>query len=588
MPIHDQMVFNTVMTEAYFESFDGTRSGWRAAFNNPRSVFEAHSMEDVRSAIAAAERAAREGRWAVLMLSYEAAPVFDRAMIVHAAGEFPLAWVAVFDEIQEPAIESTGEYQASAWESLISREEYEKAIHSIHRHIEAGDTYQVNYTFPLRCRFAGDARVWHRNLGASQGAKHAAFLDMGRYKILSHSPELFFEREANSLIVRPMKGTAARGRWMEEDEAQARRLAESEKDRAENLMIVDLLRNDLGKVSETGSVRALRLFEIERFRTVLQMTSTIESACKPSTGLKEILDALFPCGSITGAPKISSMRIIRELEPFPRSVYTGAIGLIRPGGDCAFSVAIRTIVIDAQTGEARFGVGGGITCDSTAAGEYDECLVKARFLDHTWPRFQLLETMLLDEGRYFLLERHLRRAASSAAYLGFRWNEEDILDALRSVQADHPTRRWKVRLLVNEDGAASVEVYEQAAEDERLRRVKFASEPINSQDPFIYHKTTHRAVYEKAFSERGDCDDVILWNKRGEATESCFANIIIEIDGQRWTPPRESGLLAGTFRDEMIAEGLARERVIRKEELLRARSFFLINSVQKWMRAVII
>lgn len=576
------------MAEALFESFDGTRSLWRAALTNPQSVLTAYTLEEVAPLIAAAETEARQGRWAAVMLSYEAAPAFDQSMTVHDTQGFPLAWAAVFDQTGEPVDNATADYEASRWEPAISEGEYEKAIYKIRRRIETGDTYQINYTFPLRCRFSGDARSWHRKLGASQGARYSAFLDTGRYKILSLSPELFFERRGKRLITRPMKGTMPRGRWLEEDDRQIASLASSAKNRAENLMIVDLIRNDLGKISVTGSVETRRLFEVEKYPTLLQMTSTVESICHAEVDLNEILGSLFPCGSITGAPKISSMRIIHELERFPRRAYTGSIGLILPGGDSLFNVAIRTIIIDAQTGEATFGVGGGVTYDSTAEGEYDECLLKARFLDQRRPRFQILETLLLESGNFFLLERHLERAQSSASYFNFTWNEEDIIAALNRIRHDHSEGRWKVRLLVANDGGVSTEVYRIREEDDRVLRVMFAREPININDPFIYNKTTHRDVYENALRARSNCDDVILWNERGEATESCFANIVIESRGEMWTPPRECGLLAGTFRDELIASGRVRERVIRKEELQRAGSFFLINSVQKWKRAVLV
>jgi para-aminobenzoate synthetase/4-amino-4-deoxychorismate lyase len=574
------------MTQALFESFDGSRSRWRAALARPRSVLAARSPEEVKPLIEKAEDEARQGRWVALMLSYEAAPAFDQSMTVHDASDFPLAWAAVFDQAEETADNATADYETSTWEPAISKSEYEKAIGEIHRRIEKGDAYQINFTFPLRCRFAGDARGWHKKLGAAQGARYSAYLDMGRYKILSLSPELFFERRGDRLLSRPMKGTMRRGRWMEEDERQIARLAACEKNRAENLMIVDLIRNDLGKISVTGSVQAVRLFDIEKYPTLLQMTSTVESVCRPGIGLNHILGALFPCGSITGAPKISSMRIIRELERFPRLAYTGSAGLILPGGDCLFNVAIRTVIIDDEKREAAFSVGGGVTYDSTAEGEYDECLLKARFLDQRPARFQILETLLLEDGDFFLLERHTRRARSSAKYFDFIWNEEEILSALDQARREYGKGRWKVRLLLSPDGSVSIESYAIKKEDDRALRVKFARRMVDRDDPFMYNKTTRRDVYESAM--RDDCDDVILWNEKGEATESCFANIVVESRGKLWTPRRECGLLAGTFRDELISSGRVRERVITKEEIRQAGSFFLINSVQKWKRAVLI
>ncbi len=253
----------------------------------------------------------------------------------------------------------------------------------------------------------------------AQGARYCAYLDLDRYQVLSLSPELFFERRGDRVITRPMKGTIRRGRWTEEDEELAAQLLNSSKDKAENIMIVDLLRNDLGKVSVPGSVHVSSLFAAERYETVWQMTSTVESTLRPGTSLVELMSALFPCGSITGAPKIRTMQIIRELERFPRGVYTGTIGFLKPGGDCVFNVAIRTVVIDKETGVATCGVGGGVTIDSTAAGEYAECLVKSRFLETRPVEFELFETMLIEDGEIFLRERHLERLRKSAAYFGF-------------------------------------------------------------------------------------------------------------------------------------------------------------------------
>jgi len=315
------------------------------------------------------------------MISYEAAPAFDNALLVNAGDEFPLAWAAVFRKPSAAGELPHGSFAAGGWTPKIERSEYEAAVTTVRELIAAGDTYQVNYSFPLTASFNGDAFAWYRELCQAQNAPHATYLDLGRYRVLSLSPELFFERRSDRIVTRPMKGTAPRGRWPGEDEALMRSLQNSVKDRAENIMIVDLLRNDLGKVSVPGSVHVSSLFKPERYETVWQMTSTIEATLRPKTSLAELMSALFPCGSITGAPKVRTMQIIRELERFPRGAYTGAIGLLQPGGDEAvFNVAIRTVVIDMQGSVATFGVGGGVTIDSTAAGEYEECMVKSRFL----------------------------------------------------------------------------------------------------------------------------------------------------------------------------------------------------------------
>ncbi|HKP13360.1 MAG TPA: aminodeoxychorismate synthase component I, partial [Blastocatellia bacterium] len=454
--------------------------------------------------------------------------------------------------------------------------------------IADGDTYQVNYTFPLKSRFGGDARSWYADLKAAQQADYCAYLDTGRHLILSLSPELFFERRGARLTTRPMKGTAARGRFLEEDDERAAGLRASAKDAAENLMIVDLLRNDLGKIAVTGSVRVPRLFAVERYPTLLQMTSTVEAECRPDTGLLDIFKALFPCGSITGAPKLRTMEIIRELEPRPRGVYTGAIGLVRPGGDAVFNVAIRTLVLDKQTGEVTFGVGGGITADSTAAAEYDECALKAGFLSRRAKPFQLVETLLLERGAYFLLERHLERMKASARYFGFVWDEESARAALDEIRLAHPRGGWRVRLLCADDATVTGAAEAMGLDAERRYRVALAARPVDANDAMLFHKTTDRRAYEDEVRRRPDVDDIIFWNERGEVTESAIANVVLIDEGRKWTPPRACGLLRGTLAAELISAGELSERVITKAELERAQTFYLINSVRKWMQAVLI
>src|SRR5215204_5789100 len=405
----------------------------------------ANRIEDVLSVLEFAESEARSGSHVAVMLTYEAAPAFDPAFVTHIPSDFPLAWAAVFASTVETAIEEYPPTFSNAWTPRVSRDEYDRAVARVKELIAAGHTYQVNYSFPLTSTFNGDPYDWYRNLCVAQGAQYSAYVDLGRYKVLCLSPELFFERRGNHVITRPMKGTVARGRWPAEDRRLAQWLKASVKDRAENVMIVDLLRNDLGKVSIPGSVHVSSLFELERFETVWQMTSTVESTLKDDTSLVDLMSALFPCGSITGAPKIRTTQIIRELERFPRGAYTGAIGFLKPGGDCVFNVAIRTVVVDSQTGVATFGVGGGITIDSTAEREYDECLVKSRFLHQSPASFQLFESMLLEDGEYFLLSPHLERLKDSADFFGFVFREVEIKARLKRVAAENGSGSVKTR-----------------------------------------------------------------------------------------------------------------------------------------------
>ena len=531
----------------------------------------AKRIEEVLSVLEFAESEARSGSHVAVMLSYEAAPAFDSALITHEPSDFPLAWAAVFEDEPELAQESSL-VASNGWTPRVSRDEYEAAVARIHDHIAAGDTYQVNYSFPLISSFSGDPYAWYRSLYLAQGAPYSVYLDLGRFKVLSLSPELFFERRGNHVVAKPMKGTIRRGRWLQEDREFAETLQQSTKDRAENVMIVDLLRNDLGKVSVPGSVRVTALFDVERFETVWQMTSTVESTLRDGTSLVDLMTALFPCGSVTGAPKIRTMQIIRELERFPRGAYTGAIGFLRPGGDCIFNVAIRTVVVDTETNVATFGVGGGVVIDSTAEREYEECLVKSRFLHAEPVEFQLFESILLEDGEYFLLARHVQRLRDSAEYFGFRFCEAQINTDLERIAAEKPSGSWKVRAMLWKDGRIETDV--SVIVPIQRRRVALATEAVDSSDRFLFHKTTRRA----------QLNDTIFWNERGEITESNIANVVVPIDGELYTPSIESGLLAGTFRNQLLAEGKIKERVITIEELQAAKEFFLINSVRKWMK----
>jgi len=543
-------------------------------------------LADVVPLLDAAEAEALAGSYVAVMLSYEAAPAFDCAFKTHSFHSLPLAWAAVFPDSSEFPTKCAGNYSTASWQPQITRSKYTSSVERIREMISAGDTYQVNYSFPLISKFSGDAYAWYRDLCIAQGAQYCAYLDLGRYKLLSLSPELFFERRGYHVVTKPMKGTVRRGRWPAEDEELASWLRNSPKDQAENVMIVDLLRNDLGKVSTPGSVQASSLFQLERFETLWQLTSTVESTLKDGVSFAELMAALFPCGSVTGAPKVRTMEIINNLEPFPRGAYTGAIGFLRPGGDCIFNVAIRTLVLDSLSGEVTFGVGGGVTFDSTAEREYEECMVKSSFLFNLPITFQLLEAILLEEGDYFLLDRHLTRFEASANFLGFSFPEKIRLE-LDRIAAAHRTGSWKIRVLLTKNGQLEFEALRLEKIERELRSVALATEPIDSANRLFFHKTTSRSFYSSQLEARFDCDDVVFWNERGEVTESSIANVVLPVDGKLFTPPVSAGLLAGTFRDQLLAEGKILERAITIEELREASEFFLINSVHKWMRATL-
>ena len=368
-----------------FDFADGRGRPRRLCFSRPVEVVEARSVGEVRPALRRVEEAACRGLYAGGFVAYEAAPAFDPSLVVRArgaAGALPLLWFALFSapDAHGPVEDVRARFSVSDWSPSVGRPAYERSVAAVREAVARGDTYQTNYTFRLRAHFAGDALAFYRHLSARQRADYCAFLDTGRHKILSASPELFFRLSGRHIFARPMKGTARRGRTPEADAAQSRWLEGSEKNRAENVMIVDLMRNDLGRVAETGTVRVSDLCRVEAYPTVFQMTSAVEATLRDGATLEDVLAALFPSGSVTGAPKVSTMRLVAALENSPRGVYCGSVGLIEPGGAAVFNVAIRTAVIDAGTGAAEYGVGGGITWDSAAREEYDEALAKAALL----------------------------------------------------------------------------------------------------------------------------------------------------------------------------------------------------------------
>jgi len=472
-----------------------------------------------------------------------------------------------------------------AWRASWRLAEYRQAVARVHDAIARGETYQVNLTFPLRAAVGGDLRAWYRDLREAQGPGMAARIDLGTDVILSLSPELFFHRAADRVVVRPMKGTAPRGRWAEEDEAAGRALAACPKNRAENVMITDLLRNDLGRIACPGTVRVRRLFEVERRPTLWQMTSTVEARLPPGTRLSALLRALFPCGSVTGAPKARTMRWIRDLETGPRGFYCGGIGLLRPGGDALFSVPIRTLTVDRARETVRIPVGSGVVWDSDADAEYRECLLKARFARLRPARFRLLETLRLEDGRFALLRRHLARLRASARYFGWPWPSPSPMAALRAVRRAHPAGLWRVRLIFARGGTARAEAYPLPAVTPP-RRIALANRPVRSGDIRLYHKTTRRGLYTRALRAVPEADDVVLWNERGDVTESCLASLIVTIEGRALTPPVSAGLLPGTARADLLHRGAVTEAALRIEDLRKAESVELVNSVRGRMRTV--
>ncbi|SDJ33744.1 aminodeoxychorismate synthase component I [Salimicrobium halophilum] len=543
-------------------------------FTTPVEVIEVYDVEEVEQAFHHIEKWLGKGCYIAGYVAYEAAPAFDPALQVRET-EGPLLWFGVFEAPVNEEEEPRGTYEISEWQLDADFESYQQGISDIKNAIENGDTYQVNYTARWKAAFKGDSYTFFEKLARRQQGRYSAYLETGTRTILSASPELFFKKEKGTITTRPMKGTAARGKTFAEDIRKKERLAASEKEQAENVMIVDLLRNDIGRIA--GKVRVPRLFSIETYPTVHQMTSTVEGEIRENSTVWELFEALFPCGSITGAPKVKTMEYISELEETPRDVYCGAIGYITPKKDMIFNVPIRTVMI--EEGEAIYGSGGGITWDSQTSSEYEEMKTKAKLLDAEFPEFDLLETMRLANREFPLLERHLNRLKSSAAYFSYPFDEQLIRERLKNVKDDWSIGR--VRLLLSEEGEVQVETYEHKDEDKKYRAV-LAETPINAENPFYYHKTTHREIYN--IHPKKGADTVLLWNEREELTEFTFANLVVKKNGKYVTPPIESGLLAGTKREELLEQGEIQAEVLFVEELSDFEEVWMVNGLRGWMK----
>lgn len=561
---------------------------WR--FEDPVEALEAAEPQGLFALFERLEEARQEGLWAVGWVAYEAAPALDPALAVRTSANESIAAFGLF---RPPTFGIPAPAEAIALPDLeadLGESAYSRAVAEIRGAIAAGETYQVNFTFPMKARYDEAPERLFSKLAATSRAPYAAFLDCGERAVISLSPELFFELEGDLLTMRPMKGTRARGRFLEEDRRRAEELATSPKERAENLMIVDMVRNDLGRLARPGSVAVERLFALERYPTVWQMTSTVSA--RTDAGLLEIFRGLFPCASVTGAPKSRTMQWISRLEAGARGVYCGAIGWAAPGRKARFSVAIRTAVVDRARRTLEYGVGSGVVWDSTPAAEYAECLTKARAIGAPPSTFSLIETMLWQHrGGVRWLECHLRRLAQSADHFDIPVEVEEWRRAIFAAIGEVSTlssKRLKLRCELRADGAFRV-VSSEEPRARRLWRVRLAESPVDSADARLFHKTSDRTLYEAAGAEAraAGADEAILWNERGELTEGTRTNLVLDLDGSWVTPSRESGLLAGVCRQVLLDRRRIREAVLRKNDLGRAQAIYLTNSLRGLMRAVL-
>jgi len=562
----------------------GAGGALRCAFTSARQTLVAHTLAEVRPLLEAVDALSRQGLWCVGYVRYEAAPAFDSALAVHPA-DGPLACFGVYESAQPwPQSVATSPAQAR-WQAGLDRPTFDRQMHEIHEAIAAGELYQLNYTAPLQGELQGDPMALFLAMLRAQPHGYAAWLDSGFEQVLSVSPELFFDWQGTQLLVRPMKGTAVRGVDAQGDLEQAHKLQNSPKERAENVMIVDLIRNDVSRLAEPFSVKVPELFKVQTLPTVLQMVSDVQAQTRPGTTLADIFTALFPCGSITGAPKVRAMQMIKSLESGPRGVYCGALGVVRPGGHATFNVAIRTVTLAGQA--LRCGIGSGITADATADDEWQEWRHKRAFLERASAPFDLLETLRLEDGQLPEAPAHLARMARAAKHFAYPLDASDAAGHLQTLARAHPQGLWRVRLLLNAQGHLQAQASAQDSNPPNVS-IELASRPLEAADgEFVRFKTTRRAHYDAFTPQTPGVFDTLLWNRHGELTEFTRGNVAFLLDGRWVTPPLRCGLLDGVARARYLQTQRLVQACVRREDLPRVQAMAFFNSLRGWIPATL-
>jgi len=552
-------------------------------YQAPIAIVEARAVAEVKPALDRLRAARHRGLHAAGSMAYEAAAAFEPVIGTLPASDAPLLWFGLFesfDEIAPGDVPALLPDPAAGWTGTpqpdVDRAGYADRFDRVHALIEAGDLYQANLSYRARVPIAGDPLAIYARLRASAQAGYGAIVATGSDWLLSLSPELFFALDGARLTARPMKGTARRGSTPDEDRQLAAALGADAKQRAENLMIVDLLRNDLSRVAAPASVAVPELFAVETYPTIHAMTSTVTATLAPDQDAIDVLAALFPCGSITGAPKIRAIEALAGIEATsaPRGPYTGAIGRLDAGGGAMFNVAIRTLAMSNDDDHATLGAGGGIVADSQASEEWDEALAKMDFVTANAPTVDLIETMAFDpiEG-IALLERHLARMKESAALLGFAFDRHAARNELQAATFRLRTAR-RIRLVLATSGAVAIEVGRLPEPPADSVAVAIVPMPVARADFRLRHKTSDRAFYDQA---RGSAFEV-LFERDGQLTEGSFTNLFVERDGMLLTPPLELGLLPGVLRAELIDTGRAVEATLTRADL--ASGFLIGNAVR--------
>ena len=556
----------------------------------------ADTPEEINSALDLIDDYASKGKFLVGYFSFEAGCLlngsvgnYDYPDMINIPAMNHLIWFGVFDKAL-PWYNNypRDSYYLSKARPGLSLNEYKTNFNKIKRYILNGTVYQINYTFPVNYNFYGDVLTFFGDLRTSQQADYNFLFSFPEYKILSLSPELFFYKNRSHIWTKPMKGTMARDQNETIDKLNKKKLAGSIKNKAENAMITDILRNDFGKICETGSVKVEKIYEMEEYPTLYQMTSTVSGVLNSQVNFRKIFQALFPVASITGAPKYEATKLIHQLEKSPRGVYTGAIGIIQPDGQALFNVAIRTLSITDQRG--TIGVGSGIVFDSRADSEYKESLLKQSFMNLKSPFLYIFETILFNGRVYILLELHLKRLCRSAIYFGFKYREKSMKTILENFKKKsiHHGKSYRVKLILFPDGNVSLET-SSAIRLKKVYRIVIASSKVNSSDIFNYHKTNHRSIKDQEYKDamvRG-YDETLFLNEKNNLTECALHNICIFLKGRWVTPQLSSGLLPGVMREYLLQRSTISEKEIHLDELMKADKIVIINSVRGINKAVI-
>lgn len=571
--------------------------------NDPNEIIICNDYNNIEFELNRSEILTQQGLTGFALLNYELGYAFERKsnkFFIHG-DKFPLFTILLFEEkniikIASEKINFTKakglllqkKHSINNFKLNTTKKKYTKNIEEIKKQIQIGNTYQVNYTVEGKFNFEGSIESLFLSTIFNQSAQFSAFVNLKNEFIISNSPELFFSKKNNIISARPMKGTIKRGINIHDDEKKSSQLLKSQKDLAENIMIVDLLRNDIGRVSELNSVKVKSTFTLEKYETVYQLTSEVEGKLKEQS-LYQILKNTFPCGSITGAPKIKTMEIIKKLENRKRGIYTGSIGIFNKD-KAMFNVAIRTIQISKNICQGNIGIGSGIVWDSNANNEYNETKLKAKFLTDPDRYFELIESILLENGNYYLLNEHLKRLEQTSNHFLFVFNKKYILNKLNKLKKELNTstnKSFKIKLLLDKWGKVELTYEEITVTKFDNLKIKISDEKIYSKSKFQYFKTNNRFLYDKELRMAKDegYDEVIFLNENNEVAEGSITNIFIETKGKTFTPKISSGILNGTYREYLLNDSTnISEKKFKLNDIIKADELFLVNSVKKKMR----